>query len=398
MSVRQEQLSRCSPAKVIELSYLSALLEQPSHQLLEAFSVKADNIRKFLEKIVEVVPIESIEYASNCGNSSVVDMYREVIQASDLQSLVSTQQVSTGIVCDLGLNSLYPITSSSNSFRSPIDTLKVGREKLTYLNKNKSRHGNTEMLETVNQIRKTDLALCISLIVSFMNQQSIVIPLLEPGTSHVSREGLCVNTSMLAGLGLEEVCSMLKDRNMKQMHVQLKMNFERGERTTNQDERSYAEKLYFLLQCLSKNVIISKKYECYSLEQQLVLVCQSSHITESVSLSDLVRQWEEHFGATILSLVAKPYRPLIARWLKWSLMVNNLREELAKYTAVGVVGLVNSGKSKLVESLFQIVVCVDRFIVWHLLSTLIVCMHRLTLAPLKKNVQLFPSCTILKVK
>ena len=35
-------------------------------------------------------------------------------------------------------------------------------------------------------------------------------------------------------------------------------------------------------------------------------------------------------------------------------MVHNLREELAKYTAVGVAGLVNSGKSNLVNSLFGI--------------------------------------------
>ena len=357
MSVRQKQLSRISPARVIELSYLSALLEQPSHQQKQAFSVKVDNIRIFLEKIVEVVPIESIGYAANCGTSFVVDTCRKVIEASDLRSLISTQQASTGIICDLGLNSVYPVTSSNKSFQSPTDALKVGRKRLIHLNEDKCKYGNTEMLEIVNQIRKTDLALCISLIVSFMNQQSIVIPLLAPGTSLVSRDGLHVNTSMLAGLGLEEVTSMLNDSSKKQMLVQLKINILKEKDETDEDEINYGEKLYFLLQCLSRNVIFSKEYGSYSLERQLVLACQSQYINESVSLTTLVREWEQVFETTILSLVAKPYRPLIARWLKWALMVHNLRDELAKYTAIGVVGLVNSGKSKLVDSLFQIEVC-----------------------------------------
>ena len=354
MSVRQKQLSRISPAKVIELSYLSALLEQPSRQLRQAFSVKVDNIRNFLEKIVEVVPIESIGYAAKSGTTLVVDRCREAIEASDLQSLVSTQQASTGIICDLGLNSLYPVTSRNKSFQSPTDALKFGRKRLIRLNKDKQKYGNTEMLEIVNQIRKTDLALCISLIVIFMNQQSIVIPLLASGSSHMSREGLNVNTSTLAGLGLEEVTLMLNKSNMKEMLVQIKTDIGKEKEKTDKDDINYAGKLYFLVQCLSRNVIFSKEYGSYSLERQLVLACQSMDIDESVSLNSLVREWEQVFKSTILSLVARPHRPLIARWLKWSLMVHNLREELAKYTTIGVVGLVNSGKSKLVESLFQI--------------------------------------------
>ena len=55
-----------------------------------------------------------------------------------------------------------------------------------------------------------------------------------------------------------------------------------------------------------------------------------------------------------MSFVALSHRPLIARWLKWALMVHKLREELAKYTAVGVAGLVNSGKSILVNTVFGI--------------------------------------------
>ena len=48
------------------------------------------------------------------------------------------------------------------------------------------------------------------------------------------------------------------------------------------------------------------------------------------------------------------YRPLVARWIKWSLMINRLREIIAKETPVGVIGLMNSGKSKFVRSIFGI--------------------------------------------
>ena len=68
----------------------------------------------------------------------------------------------------------------------------------------------------------------------------------------------------------------------------------------------------------------------------------------------LIDNWEHTFDKDVLSLVTPPSRELVARWLKWSLMVHSLREELAKYTSVGVIGLVNSGKSKLVSSLFNI--------------------------------------------
>ena len=361
MSVRQKQLSRLSPRKVIELSYLCALLEQLSGG---SSSNKVDCITQFLKDIVEIVPIESIEYAANSGKPYVAGKCREVITTLGLQSLLNAQQnsessssITAGIICDLALGSLYSITSDNEGFQSPIKTLELGIDKLKENRTASLPPGatsrNTEMLETVNQIRTTVLALCISLLVSFMNQQSVVIPLLAPGSSHIGKEGLHVSTSALAGLGLEEIHSILKDSNKTQMLVKVKMYDEREGKETDQDEKDYADKLYFILQCLSTNSI---KCGSYSLERQLVSACGNRAIllTEPDSFSNLVKEWKQKFRSTILTLVASPHRPLIARWLKWSLMVHNLREELAKYTAVGVVGLVNSGKSTLVESLFDI--------------------------------------------
>ena len=359
MSVRQKQLSRLSPAKVIELSYLSALLEFQSNESTRSSS-KVECIKQFLEEIVKVVPIDSIVYAANSGNPFVAGRCKEMITALGLQSpssMFSEQQSSESysITCDQALTSL---SASKTGFQSPIETLSRGREKLIE-NKGFSlpsvfTRWNSRILYIVNQIREKDLALSISLIKSIMNIQLAGIPLSLPGSSHASKDGLHVNTFALAGLGLEEIHLMLENSNKEQVLVHLKKSNERGKDETDQDEINYSEKLYFLLQCLSRNVVFSKKCECYSLERQLVSVCQHMRITESISLNDLVRRWEWQFLSTILSLVARPHRPLIARWLKWALMVHNLREELAKYIAVGVVGLVNSGKSTLVESLFHI--------------------------------------------
>ena len=374
MSMRQKQLSRLSPAKVIELSYLSALLEYQPHKSTQSSS-KVDCIKQFLEEIVKVVPIESIVYAANSGNPFVARKCKEMITTSGFQSrlsIFSEQQSSesSSITCDQALTSLI---ASSTSFQSPIETLNRGREKLIGFSlPSVFTHTNSKILYTVNQIRENELALSISLIKSIMNIQLAGIPLSLPGSSPATGDGLHVNTFALAGLGLEDVHLMLDKSDKEQMLVHMKRSIERGKDETDQDEINYTEKLYFLLQCLSRNVVFSKKCEMYSLERQLVSVCQDMHITESISLSDLVSRWDWRFLSRILSIVAKPHRPLIARWLKWSLMVHNLREELAKYIAVGVVGLVNSGKSTLVELLFRIKVYCSLY-AFHLPKSCVYC-------------------------
>ena len=116
----------------------------------------------------------------------------------------------------------------------------------------------------------------------------------------------------------------------------------------------YAAKLQFIVQGIRKTVTCNTQYISYSLERQLSELCEERMIDALFPLDKLVGQWGVLLKENILSLVAISHRPLIARWLKWALMVHNLREELAKYTAVGVVVLVNSGKSRLVNTLFGI--------------------------------------------
>ena len=98
----------------------------------------------------------------------------------------------------------------------------------------------------------------------------------------------------------------------------------------------------------------SAQYISYSLEHHLFKLSQQLHFDKSLSVKQLVEKWESTFKDDALLLVAKSHRPLIARWLKWALLVHDLRETLASYTSVGVIGLSNSGKSLLVNSLFDI--------------------------------------------
>ena len=117
---------------------------------------------------------------------------------------------------------------------------------------------------------------------------------------------------------------------------------------------NYAGKLQFMVQGMKETVSCNSHYVSYSLERQLLELCKKLNIDESTPLDTLVGDWDRIFKDDILSMVMLTHRSLIARWLKWALMVHHLREELAHYTAVGVVGLVNSGKSLLVSTLFDI--------------------------------------------
>jgi len=120
---------------------------------------------------------------------------------------------------------------------------------------------------------------------------------------------------------------------------------------------SYVSRLQFLATGVGNAFCLSEQCKEYFLEAQLMHKCQQLTITGATPTETIVSKWDKLFKRTALFSVAKSFRPLVARWIRWSLMIHNFRNELAKLTAVGVVGLVNSGKSQLVNKLFQIKVC-----------------------------------------
>ena len=288
-------------------------------------------------------------------------------------------------VCGVGLDCIYPITSYDDpsssdilELKSPIRILSGGRKKLGWLAKQaittdvssepsetsqqKSQLSflyNSKMLEIVNHIRQKDVKTCTSLLGAFMEHQ-IRVPLIKSPLDTAKALNVMLTTAAvgvwaLFSLTLGDLHSVLQSIPGRSLMVEV-TKYIRGifkQETLTADEK-YAGKLQFMVQGMKKTVSCNSHYISYSLERQLVELCRKLNIDESTSLETLTNNWDTIFKDDVLALVVPTHRSLIARWLKWALMIHHLREELAKYTAVGVVGLVNSGKSLLVNNLFNI--------------------------------------------
>ena len=269
------------------------------------------------------------------------------------------------------IEDLYPIsTENSSGLKSPLEVLVTGRQQLTELSTKLSEScSNQEMLRTVNTIRHNELDTCTSLLGGFMHQGFVHIYLSSPKHPRLCdvtlRAAASVGVWALFSLDYHQIQPILSKCHGKQLLVKL-FDHVKGISGISQESdgstfNPYAAKLQFIAQGMAKTVTMSGNAQnvSYSLERQLVELCNERNINATVALSDITGKWSVLFKENILSLVHRRCRLLIARWLKWALMIHNLREELAKYTAVGVVGLVNSGKSKLVNTLFGIKVYIS---------------------------------------
>ena len=482
ITTRQEQLAKLIPSQLIELAYLSALLEQHPFSGSQPHSHKVKVVSKFLEEIVQVVPVESITHAIANGSHETAEVCLKVLLSSDLplslilqnglfycssrvygnMSIIGQQAYSKFAWrhCDIpiGFTSVYdeqskqetmsvhpripgtmqllpliiekytydvdemnlpkfgeelvtqfmklytavaeqelharPLLSEVNvdflyhinvgtkdghgALCSPINILKEGRSRLSHLfataqslspldlaRRSETKRSNLQMLQTVNSIRKNDLATCASLLGGFMYQQEINIALVKTHREPSNQLNLVAAASVgvwaLFSLKYSDIQPILAQCRGEQLLVKILeyVKTVSGVQSVNApDEESgpYAAKVQFMVQGLQmkETVTCNRQYISYSLERQLVELCQDREIDASISLVSLTKRWNTIFKDTTFSLVARSHRSLIARWMKWALMIHNLREELAKYTSVGVVGLVNSGKSKLVNALFGI--------------------------------------------
>jgi GTP-binding protein EngB required for normal cell division len=121
----------------------------------------------------------------------------------------------------------------------------------------------------------------------------------------------------------------------------------------NPDSEGYDSKIGFILQAMSQPITYSVSYISYSLEMQLKALCEKLNITATTPVLEIRREWDKSFKGTALAHVAAPIRPIISRWIKWMLVTNRLREALAKRTTIGIMGLLNSGKSHLLNCLFH---------------------------------------------
>ena len=476
MSTRQRQLAVLTPSQLIELAYLSALLEQYPFHKSQPISTKVETIKIFLEKVVQVVPLESIAYAMtysrykvakfctetlveskinlpasilmenglldaclhlSAGTVSAINTAHRVVEEihdkfphlknesshysviqgptgkilqviSPMGTVISEainsvevpddeliqnkyideilsmerlqpqnmQNYANILICETSIEHLYHISSHSESqqqslFKSPLDILREGKSTLTRLarelidakEKKTSKTCNVMMLKEVNKIREFDLAICTALLGGFMEQQMVQIPLvksrLDQSWAFSVKGPASVGVWALSSLKYEDIHPILSRCRGEQLLVSIERYIKSISKSIPTQEvgskdEQYAAKLQFIVQGLTKTVTYNSQYVSYSLERQLVEICKERSIDSETSLDELNKKWGGFFKENILSLVARTHRSLVARWLKWALMVHSLREKLAEYTVVGVVGLVNSGKSRLVSSLFKI--------------------------------------------
>ena len=393
MSKRQKQLAKLTPSQVIGLSYLCALLEKQSSSSSDLISERMKVIRSFFDKVIDVVPLESLGFSIAFANPMIRRkcmkalktkllssqmMYQALLRATtDCRTCKSDQadqqevdpltgslkprccdecsflndyrkkmQKTSNAICDLNVKELF------DEIKSPIEALTIGRKRLSELSKRKRT--NAEMLKIVNEIRENELAVCISLLGSFMDQQETKIPLINNKVQDVSGS-ICIGVWALSSFN--QVKGIMNQEHTKKLEVSIR-DYRPclGDKDHKQQETCdshYSSKLRFVVQGLDSEKIVTfnSQYVSYSLERQLLEYEKGNNLKAS-DVKTITEQWGELFQDSTLALVAESHRSVIARWLKWSLMVHNLREELAKHTAVGIVGLVNSGKSTLIENCF----------------------------------------------
>lgn len=295
------------------------------------------------------------------------------------------------VISGSNIEELYPLDPKkgrSVQLSSPLKLLRDSRKKLMKLSKEAhtrlnsditgesvpgesefddslSSLENTHMLETVNDIWLNGLHVCASLLGAFMEEQ-IVVPLVSNKSPLEMAQALYASEApaavagvwVLFSLGMLDTQKMLQTAEGNTLLIQINdyvrsLCNDKNDLPPSHDSGMYAGKLQFILQCSQNQVSCNSQYISYSLERQLASLCQMHEIDPSTRVDDLVLNWEKTFEKNVLSVVAPLYHPILARWIMWSLAVHRLREGLASYTTVGVIGLVNSGKSKLVESLFR---------------------------------------------
>ena len=330
-STGTENIPNTSPSKQKVIEYLREYLQSKDHICLNAISS---------------VPISSVYPASSLSGVGGIIPPIDLLSSTrrDLEQLAKKAVV------------VEKEEQDSLAYHSSRGTSKSGRSKIKQSLKSETMLHNRKMLDTINSIRKKQ-KVCSTLLGAFMEAQ-VRVPLVKSArdTAHaIGKTAIAVGVWALLSMPYFDVEPLLSVKYSSLIvEVARFIHGTYSESKTVDVGDEYAGKLQFLLQGMVTTVSCNSRYISYSLEQQLQEQCDKLNISAYTDLKRLIDNWEHIFHKDVLSLVTPASRELVARWLKWSLMVHNLREELAKYTSVGVIGLVNSGKSKLVSSLFNI--------------------------------------------
>ena len=311
---------------------------------------------------------------------SVVDAFKSLSQAVDSEAKRLSQHHALTLISGCNIGEAYPISKALScntavGALTPLpQILRKARQDLSSLSKGHKdvklgsiATGNCDMLQKVNNIIENDLNPCVTMLGGFMEQR-IRIPLvnnpLDTAKALQTDSSGAVGVWALFALDGKDIANILSSQQNQAIVIQITkfiegiLSNDAGDKIPEQ-LTGYNAKLQFLLQVMNKTVTCSSQYISYSLERELADICKKRDITTSTNVQTIIINWDVQFKETALALVPKPYQPLLAHWLIWALNIYQLRESLASYTTVGVIGLVNSGKSTLVNEVFGIqVICV----------------------------------------
>jgi hypothetical protein len=272
-------------------------------------------------------------------------------------------------------------TALGTTLPSPIQALMTAKRQLTEA---ASKHtysdslqsplrANTEIVRIVEKIKDSTLKMCSALLAAFMEQQ-IRIPLIKSDvtTAEVlssAETPVAMGSWAFVSMSFEEIKEILSSTERNKLLVDvgdyIMSVIEQAKRTSSKygnlteslpPDINYADKLLFLVRGIKtgKTVTCSTQFISYSLERQLFQLSKQLKFNKTLKEKTFVSNWKDTFEDNALSLVAPSHRPLLARWIKWALLIHDLRETLAEYTCVGIFGLSNSGKSLLINSLFDV--------------------------------------------
>ena len=412
-----------SKSKRGHLHYKQRVIFDDPEQPLFSDVVRNDAGKRHISISLSIPKLPSEQITLNSKHHRIITRLKKM---SDhvTQQFSSNKQHSKSI-CGLNIDELYPVKGPKNvpaSLKPPIEFLKDAKKKLLILQqkaqeeilslqladededaKNFGIHHNEEMIGILNEVMSEDIAICLSLLGAFMERQ-MRVPFVNSASEtaqvlQTTQTSSAVGVWTLFSLNMLNMESLLKSHHGKliiEVEKYIEGILNRRERAHSPDRGRYAGKLQFLMVGMGETVSCNTQYISYSLERQLATLCKSFDIKPSTRVNDVVRKWDKTFSNSILFHVMVGFRPLLARWLIWSLNIHKLREELALHTTVGIVGLSKSGKSCLVKGLFRQDVSKDVF--FNFFKVIIVSYYiRPFLGLLQYSVPLFHFCIILRV-
>ncbi len=296
---------------------------------------------------------------------------RKLVQQSleQVNTLSEVRAVSNKSATDLYSWSSAGSSSSKQevrSLKSPISVLIEGREVLHPKNDTSTPHKSgsrlrsyDETMKVLDNARGGQFDLCIGVLCGFMYQH-VRVPFIEfnPMTFWKSLRHHIAPYSDVFKNDSEFWISILK---------RCQRAIAKGSQVA---ENTYDAKLKFLVNNIDPETKghttpTASEYSMYTFEKKLKELCSKKGITKDKLIDRIVFAWKAHFEqeACPMAKVASTHRTLIGRWIKWSLMIHELRLTLEKHITIAIPGLVNSGKTQLIRSLFGLDVSMQDYCV-----------------------------------